>query len=344
LVLALSVGLLGCSPRDEILRYQVPRQQPPHRMLGAIIPQGERAWFFKLSGANELVAGEEQRFQDFIKSVRLPPEDAADPSWELPSGWKQLPGSGMRFATIEVATPERPLELSVMPLPLPAESGVLSNVNRWRGQIGLAPLAADELQAQSTAIELEGHTATLVNLVGKLGSSAPMAGPFAGGDLAADSEAAHAAHAAAGMGDPAPTALSYDTPAGWKPGERVITRGGVRVAREAAFVVSEGEQQAEITVTSLPASAGAILPNANRWRSQIGLPPLSTEQLDAEQTSIELGGSDGAYFRFVGPQQAVLGVIATRNGTAWFVKLQGHHDLAVRLQPQFEEFVRSIQF
>jgi hypothetical protein len=39
--------------------------------LGAIAPVGDRVWFIKLKGDNELAARENARFQEFVKSLKL---------------------------------------------------------------------------------------------------------------------------------------------------------------------------------------------------------------------------------------------------------------------------------
>ena len=61
-------------------------------------------------------------------------------------------------------------------------------MNRWRQQLNLKPVAADELAATAKTLTIDGHEATLVSLVGT-GSGgmggAPFA-PFAGGALPPD--------------------------------------------------------------------------------------------------------------------------------------------------------------
>lgn len=346
----------GCRPEDQIDRYQVAREKSPHRMLGAIVPRGERGWFFKVTGANEVVAAESDRFQAFIESVQFGDGDEAEaepePDWKLPEGWTQEPGEGMRFATITINTDGQPLELTVIPLPLPPTDGILSNINRWRGQLGLASVDQQRLAQASTAVQFTGGTATLVNLVGKSGASAPMSAP-AVSRAAGDPDAARiAAHAAAGIEEPAgpsdspapPSSITYEAPPEWQPGQRVVSRSAFAVPREAAFVVQEGERSVDISVTALGAAAGAVLPNVNRWRSQAGLEPITAAQLAEETKKIDMNGVEGDYFRLVGPQKAILGVIATHGGKAWFVKLDGDHDLAVKLEKDFEAFARSIKF
>lgn len=67
------------------------------------------------------------------------PSERGSLKWTLPKGWTQtLSGGGMRYATLKAPLEGR-LDLSVVVLPGPA-GGELANVNRWRGQIGLAPI------------------------------------------------------------------------------------------------------------------------------------------------------------------------------------------------------------
>ena len=332
--------LLGCRSEDQVLTYQIPKVKPPHRMLGAILPQGERAWFFKLAGAYDSVAEQADRFRTFIESVRFGEGPEAEPTWTLPAGWQQLPGNSMRFATIEITTDEAPLEVSVTVLPLPPQDGILTNVNRWRGQMGLSPLSRAGLAADTTSVKAGDVTATIVELVGKQSAGGPMAAPFAkdGGPSSLPTVSAESAEPASAAN------LTFEAPPHWKPGELVVSRGGFSVPRDAAFIVNEGGQKAEITITSMPAAAGDLVPNFNRWRSQVGLEALSAEKLAAETTKTEVGGAEGHYVRFAGPEQSVLGIIAEQGGKAWFIKLQGDRELATKLQPEFEAFVRSIKF
>jgi hypothetical protein len=104
----------------------------------------------------------------FVKSIQFSKDR---PEWALPEGWKEEPASKMRFATLRIATDEGPLETTVIPLPTgpgKIEEYVLSNVNRWREQVKLPPLAEEELPANVVKFDLDGETAWLVNLVGRL--------------------------------------------------------------------------------------------------------------------------------------------------------------------------------
>lgn len=211
LLTALAALFVGCSPVEKIESYQVtkpavlakeyfPNSAPEaasadnaasstDRMMGAIVPHGSQLWFFKLAGPDDPVAKKAEQFIEFIASIHFADADAP-PDWTLPDGWTRMPGGGMRFATIEIATAAQPLELSVITLPKPEESdvaadAVLSNVNRWRGQMGLPALKRDELAKETKPMNVGGETATIVSLRGKLkgGMSAAPFAPFAGGSL-----------------------------------------------------------------------------------------------------------------------------------------------------------------
>ncbi len=138
-------------------------------MLAAIVLRADRAWFFKAVGPDAQMAEQADAFRSLLRSVRFVDEK---PQWTLPEGWRQKAGSGMRFATLQFGSAEPPLELTVIPLGVPPgepSAYILSNVNRWRQQLQLPPIAAGELDKQTEKIELDGTTATAVDLRGPAG-------------------------------------------------------------------------------------------------------------------------------------------------------------------------------
>jgi hypothetical protein len=193
----------GCGQRDEIASYEVPKPElvdptlvsrpsatpgAAQQTLGVILPAGETSWFFKLTGPKDAVEPLEPAFLEFLKSVKLAKSEGAEPTWTLPEGWQQLPGSQFRFATVRVPATEeggKAQEISVSQ----AGGDVLGNVNRWREQLSLPPVAAADLDKDAKMVEIDGREATYVNLVGTgsggMGGGAPFA-PFAGGQLPPD--------------------------------------------------------------------------------------------------------------------------------------------------------------
>jgi hypothetical protein len=193
------LAIVGCGQHDQIARYTVPKPElvdptliskpaapaaakTEQQTLGLIVPVGETSWFFKLTGDKEAVATQYEAFVQFVSSITFSAGPDAKPSWKLPEGWQQLPGSQFRYATIRLppaSDSAKALEISVSS----AGGELLANVNRWRGQLNLKPIGADELAAAGKTLDIDGHKATLVSLVGT-GSGgmggAPFA-PFAGG-------------------------------------------------------------------------------------------------------------------------------------------------------------------
>jgi len=143
--IALSAAMLlslGCD-RDQVTRATVAQQAPPPSpaapagapmaMPPGAMPPGAMPGGAMPGGAmpgGAMPAGQ----------VPPPPRPTGKGAlkWALPKGWIETPGSGMRYATL---TPpgQGKVELSVVVLP-GAAGGEPANVNRWRGQIGLAPL------------------------------------------------------------------------------------------------------------------------------------------------------------------------------------------------------------
>lgn len=102
----------GCKDRNAIRVYQVAKETPAE---GMPMPG---------SGAT------------------MPSPDATNPlpNWVVPAGWKSVPPSPMRMASFAIAGNGAGAgEVSVSTFPGDG-GGDLANINRWRGQLGLAPL------------------------------------------------------------------------------------------------------------------------------------------------------------------------------------------------------------
>lgn len=68
-----------------------------------------------------------------------PSSEKVQIKWDVPAGWTSVPASAMRYASFAAEKNGEKADISVVTFP--GEGGSdLDNVNRWRGQIGLAPL------------------------------------------------------------------------------------------------------------------------------------------------------------------------------------------------------------
>ena len=76
-------------------------------------------------------------------------------TWDVPTGWKELPPDGMRKAVFQVpGTDGKMAQVMVIPLPGAPSDIQTESVNMWRTELRLPPLSRDEVAAQSTAIQL----------------------------------------------------------------------------------------------------------------------------------------------------------------------------------------------
>ena len=174
------------------------------RVLATILPAGGMTVFFKATGEADLVAGEKQRFIGWLASVRtgpegeepepakapavaaapeppprpavsapstpdLPPGPAAGlPKWEVPSHWRRGGARAMRLASFEIPGAGAEVgDVSISTLSS-GGGGLLPNVNRWRGQVGLGSTDDDTLAKEAIKVTLKGgQEATVVDLGGK---------------------------------------------------------------------------------------------------------------------------------------------------------------------------------
>ena len=355
-LLGISAFLLsGCRHDNEIVRYRVPKSpeatqtksvappprpsgEPTDRMLAATIIRHDRVWFFKAIAKVDRISPHADEFQEFVQSVKF---DGETPSWDLPEDWQQQSGSGMRFATLSFGEKQEPIELTVIPLPLPPgdeRAYVLSNVNRWRGQLQLDPITQEELDSSIDELEIPDGKVSIADLRGWSGGSARPMAPFVDGNRTNPAPVRPAPVDSASTGGRA--AIEYETPNGWQ----VLPATGMRAA---AFSVTEGDQSAKITVIPLPGRAGDLLSNVNRWRGQIDLGKIDAAELESLASDIEIGGVTGNYVELAGDTsegQAIFGVSAEKPGTTWFVKMTGDRRLLEKQRENFRSFTSSIRF
>lgn len=135
--------------------------------------------------------------------------------------------------------------------------------------------------------------------------------------------------------------LSYSVPEGWR---ETAPRGGFALK---SFVTGPAESAAELTVTPLQGNAGGLAANANRWRGQLGLAPLSEEELAKVTKYVEIGGSRAVVLDFHGEGDApkrTLGVVVENGDKTWFFKLMGPDPAVHAAEAGFESFMKSVRF
>jgi hypothetical protein len=78
------------------------------------------------------------------------PPQAVDASWPIPEGWTVDPQQRpMRLATFRAGEGGNSLEVALSEFPGDT-GGILANVNRWRGQVGLPETTLAEFEAEAS--------------------------------------------------------------------------------------------------------------------------------------------------------------------------------------------------
>ncbi len=95
-----------------------------------------------------------------------PPVSNPGFEYTVPESWAPGRSGGIRKLAFVTDEDGEETELTVTTLGK-AGAGVLPNVNRWRGQIGLEPIASAGLEDLTSEIDFSGNRATLIELRGK---------------------------------------------------------------------------------------------------------------------------------------------------------------------------------
>ncbi len=166
------------------------------RILVAMVKRGGTTWFFKLTGDEALVREQKPAFLSFLKSVSFVPgaptavhppvaaggnagqtagspaanseESGSKPAWDVPAGWQEVPPSQMLLAKFLINGNDGKADVTVSVFPGDV-GGVLANVNRWRGQIGLEPVDQSESDKLVSSLDVMGGKAMLVDMSGQKG-------------------------------------------------------------------------------------------------------------------------------------------------------------------------------
>jgi hypothetical protein len=136
--------LITSCGKDEPTTYQVPK--------APVAPEQAQAPAMGSQSANDAVLAAHAAM------AADAPADAGFTS-TLPEGWKEVPGSGMRKVSYTLEGTS--IDFYLISLSM---GDVPSNVNRWRGQVGLAPASAEEISSDVTIFKAGGHDVNYIEI------------------------------------------------------------------------------------------------------------------------------------------------------------------------------------
>jgi hypothetical protein len=312
---------------------------------------------------------------DFAANAKNPARAA--PSYDLPTGWVELPPAPMREVNLAVAGDAR---AGCYLTTLNGEAGGLAaNVNRWRGQLSLPPLTAEEIAALPR-VEWLGRSAVLADFegawTGMAGDGEPSEGRLVGllaidpsrsrflkmvgpRDVIArevgafralvasfrEGTAAKEPAKATPAATEAPAAsgtLAWTAPAGWQ-------RGPDKAMREVTFLAGP-KGEVECYVTLLAGDGGGLRANLDRWSGQMGQEPLSEREL-AALARVTILGADGVVAEIPRGSDAtapaehelLIGALSIQPEQSLFVKMVGPRAAVEAQREAFLELCRSLR-
>ena len=147
----------------------------------------------------------------------------------------------------------------------------------------------------------------------------------------------------AGAPNPVPalpgTLLDWILPKGWTAEKN---DGGLRYAT----LKPGGPGKVDVSVIVLPGPAGGELANVNRWRGQVGLPPIDEAAMDVLRIRVKARAGQVSVFDLHNPKEPegrmVVGMLGL-GSDIWFVKMAGDRASVAEAIPAFMKVVESLR-
>ncbi len=150
------------------------------RVVVGMLTEQDSTWFFKLTGPDELVAAEKQNFVNWLETVEIdtsshgpetpqmsqtpaPASTTSPGDWKIPSTWTAQPPRQMLLASFALPGGDAKVEVSSLG---GDGGGLLANINRWRGQLGLPQASESQLSEITSPLDTVDGKGTLVDIQG----------------------------------------------------------------------------------------------------------------------------------------------------------------------------------
>jgi hypothetical protein len=133
--------------------------------------------------------------------------------------------------------------------------------------------------------------------------------------------------------------LRWTLPKGWT---ETRSAGGMRYAT----IKPTAQGKIEVSVTVFPGSAGGEIANVNRWRNQIGLPPVEEAALAKDRKPLKSPAGSLALFDYTGEgkeKTRMVAAILFAGGNSWFVKMVGDAGPVAASRADFVRLLESLR-
>jgi hypothetical protein len=299
---------------------------------------------------------------------------ASASSVATPPNWEPQPLSQMRQASFLVKG-ENGATADISFVSLGASAGkVLENVNRWLSQIGQPPIDEQKLNKIGQHLTTSIGDVTVVDLAGLPSGADPkrdgriIAGiTNAGGStlffkirgnatltesqksefvtwIAAVCNSQGGAKAPQTASATGPGENSGNPQIKWQmpPGWSEVPPSAMRYASFNAPGTSD--QTVDVSIVTFPGRGGSDADNINRWRQQIGLPPMSPAAIATQLIPLKTPAGDFSSVDIAGADARTLAAWTRRDGHVWFFKATGPTAAVEKEKQNFVKFVESVRF
>jgi hypothetical protein len=329
------------------------------RILGAIIPADQGCYFLKATDSPERLEPLMADLQAIVGNFAIDPQTGR-PSNPLPEGWIINPRNDIAIAELISPDATGKVKFTVTALAMPPSQDwqgyLLSNVNRWRGQLKLQELSAETLL--SSLVEVPRTGASIPSYIfdavgtgsGAMSPTPPSSNPAPAPRNPATPTGSPANSAASPPLDaPNPSAnrpkLDYKLPEGWSVGQ------GSQF-RLATLNIDSKQGRGEVTVSMATDNPQA---NAMMWFQQLTrepdakkLEPMVNSALEVAQ-KFAVGQKQATLYEIRSSEQAtapmllVVSLPTDNPELHLFIKLIGDNQLASDQKSNLIEFVQSIE-
>ena len=134
---------------------------------------------------------------------------------------------------------------------------------------------------------------------------------------------------------------TWTIPAGWQesqPSQFLLAK----------FIIAGADgATAQVNISSLAGDGGGgLAANVNRWRGQLGLPPVA----EILTTSFVVAGGQASVVDFTGTDAKtgkparLVGVVLPFGGQTWFYKLMGDETIVAQQKAALTQFIQSAKY
>lgn len=163
---AMLLTLVACE-RSEPTSYLIPKEERGVSMPeAASTPASQAPASASTNTAPANAANATAGGMQVLPGMQQAANEAGELSYSVPEGWEDLGASGIRKANLKVSEANGSAELTALVFPGDV-GGRLANINRWRGQIALAPASPEELPAFTEGYVISQHRGLYVRLEGE---------------------------------------------------------------------------------------------------------------------------------------------------------------------------------